>query len=774
MELAREFQVSTTFPDLTTLRRLPLGGGWCLWSWFLVRSAGFPARWVLGVAAPRTSAALDAGADSVEPTYREDAEAVEHALRAIAMDPRFREALTWQNRAALATGVDRLLAIPVGTRTSKPIRARERLIASYLQRYCLKNDTIGFFGPTGWGTATEEAHPVTLAVGPSLLSWRAVYFEHWAIETLARVLASETELRRQLPPRLLPTVSLTGSTLRYGFDATTTLEPAMARLLACCDGSTPATEIARVLAAEPALGLEPDEVFEALDDLVRRRVVQWSLEVPASLQRHEQVLEVQLRAIANPGIREAALAKLARLVAARDAVAASAGDPVTLGQALDQLDATFVELTQSTATRREGQAYAGRSIVYEECVRDTSLTIGRHLMDVLGPVLELLGCSARWYSHEIARRYRALLVERHRALCATGETTVSYMRFFREIAPLLPSDESGHSGIVGEVTAELQRRWREILGHEPGARRVDRTCTELAAKVREAFVADAPGWPSARHLAPDVMLAASDAERLARGEYAIIIGEVHLGNTLLSPAVLSTWQGEEGAIVTANEQDLGVGRVFPVEAENAFTRADLGSWSVHDLDLELGANPSWKPRAQVLRVADLDVELAHESLEVVDRRSGRRFDIIAFLEQYLGFGASGFHPWPDGDHVPRITLGGVVVSRERWRFSTEHLAFARLPRGPEQLAAFRRWAAEHGIPRWTFARVPTERKPVFLDRDSALYVDLAGRLVRKSPWIEISEMLPSVEQLWLPDAAGERHTCELRLVVVDPVAWRPG
>jgi hypothetical protein len=31
------------------------------------------------------------------------------------------------------------------------VRRREEVIASYWQRYCSKNDTIGFFGPLGWG-----------------------------------------------------------------------------------------------------------------------------------------------------------------------------------------------------------------------------------------------------------------------------------------------------------------------------------------------------------------------------------------------------------------------------------------------------------------------------------------------------------------------------------------------------------------------------------------------------------------------------------------------
>ena len=33
--------------------------------------------------------------------------------------------------------------------------------------------------------------------------------------------------------------------------------------------------------------------------------------------------------------------------------------------------------------------------------------------------------------------------------------------------------------------------------------------------------------------------------------------------------------------------------------------------------------------------------------------------------------------------------------------------------------------------------------------------------------INVSEMMPGHDELWLPDAQGNRYTCELRTVVVD-------
>jgi hypothetical protein len=101
---------------------VPLAGDWALRRDFAVRSAGFPVS------------GLDAfGA--------------------------FREALTWQNRGALATAADGLLKDGV-----KPSRRRQReeVVARYWQRYCSKNDTIGFFGPLAWGEV-RDAGPARAA-----------------------------------------------------------------------------------------------------------------------------------------------------------------------------------------------------------------------------------------------------------------------------------------------------------------------------------------------------------------------------------------------------------------------------------------------------------------------------------------------------------------------------------------------------------------------------------------------------------------------------------
>ena len=119
----------------------PLAGDWKLWRDFAVRSAGFPV----------------AGLDVFGPGDESQ------RLSRVAGDARFQEAVTWQNPAALANAV-----LKVAERSpTKPSRARgrEEIVASYWQRYCGKNDTIGFFGPLAWGRIEDDAPAAARPLG---------------------------------------------------------------------------------------------------------------------------------------------------------------------------------------------------------------------------------------------------------------------------------------------------------------------------------------------------------------------------------------------------------------------------------------------------------------------------------------------------------------------------------------------------------------------------------------------------------------------------------
>jgi hypothetical protein len=139
--------------------RVDLTPDWALWRDFAVRSAGFPVEG-LGVFG---------------------GEGESERLAEVARNPAFREAVAWQSRESLSRAVDKHAT---GMQESPSrVRRREDVIASYWQRYCAKNDTIGFFGPLAWGRFAEQGDGFAMRAG-SPEHERVVHFENWAVEAV--------------------------------------------------------------------------------------------------------------------------------------------------------------------------------------------------------------------------------------------------------------------------------------------------------------------------------------------------------------------------------------------------------------------------------------------------------------------------------------------------------------------------------------------------------------------------------------------------------------
>lgn len=70
-----------------------------------------------------------------------------------------------------------------------------------------------------------------------------------------------------------------------------------------------------------------------------------------------------------------------------------------------------------------------------------------------------------------------------------------------------------------------------------------------------------------------------------------------------------------------------------------------------------------------------------------------------------------------------------------------------------------------------FVRSPHDVKPIYLDWDAPVLVEVLARLARQAPWLSFSEMLPGPDELWLKDKGGAAYVSELRCIAVDPLAW---
>ncbi|MEV0678600.1 lantibiotic dehydratase [Actinosynnema sp. NPDC050436] len=830
---------------------VPLGTtGWSVWRDAVLRSTGFPVDRLDGTTAPGAAEAADAflaGGDEAafDAEFERALAAGSAVCRELAADPALREAVTWQSTAALAALDGLLRADPDEPRRNKR-RERERLVVRYWQRYCAKNETIGFFGPAAWATVDPDAPPLTTRPGPGLLRARAVRFEHWALTAVARRLAEDPAVRRWLPPARHPhlTVDEAGRRVLRPVQPPLPLAPADLAALVRCDGRRPAGSVIADL-VDGGVVRTADDGHLLLERLADRGLLSWHGDLPQG-PGAEDALHALVAGIGDPQARERARADLARLTTARDAVASAAGDPDRLAQALAGLDAEFTAVTGRSPRRREGRTYAGRALCFEDTARDVEVVVGgRLLADLAAPLALLLG-AARWLTAELADAYGAALRELYDDLAGDQDEVRLADLWYLAQGPLFGTGDRP----VDAVAREFAARWATLFGlDDPTPRHTDAGPAEavragagrgdagpagagaagvgagpagagsgdagrggagsgdagrggagssgvgangagsgrcgplhfaagdLASAAAAAFPADRPGWSAGRLHSPDLQLCAADVAAVERGDYLVVLGELHTAWPTFDCAVFTQWHPDPAALARHLADDLGGHRVRPLHP------VDWPRYSgrvAHTLDgpgdRQLGIGPA--PGGDPDRLLPATSVVVTPDL-VARAPDGRTWPLLEVFSALLAIHAvDGFKLVHGRPHSPRITVDKLVVARETWRTTVADTGLADVVGERERYLAVRRWRRALGLPDRVFVKLGTEVKPVFADLTSPLHAAslctmVAGAArVDRAAAVTVSEVLPDVGEHWLTDAEGRRYSSELRLHLVDPEAAR--
>jgi hypothetical protein len=758
--------------------RVPLDRtAWSVWRDVALRSAGFPADMVLAICDEPLARSADlAGTGGAGPAYDsvypQAARRLSRAIAGTAADPGFREAVTWQNPGLADNWLHDAGAGAGAVRRAKD-RKRELVVASYLQRYCLKNDTIGFYGPVGWASVTPGTAGLVMTPGEQVIARRATYFEVWAIDKIAAAIAGQGRVLGWLRPRRTRSVFLAGNVLHRPHGKPVILTDAELRVLMACDGSRTMSDVLASAGAPDARAL--------LARLAGLGALRMDLEGPVHAWP-ERLLREEIMRIADSAARAAALAPVERMIEARDAVAATAGDAARLRRALAGLTVAFEEVTGSPATRRAGEPYAGRTVVYQDAVRDVRVELGAAVTGALARPLGLVLDSARWLVNEITARYRVLFAQLlDRETARAGGAPVPLLRLLTVASPYMYA----HSGpemneIIAASVAELQRRWQEVLGVPPSTRRHQVSVDAISAKAAGSFPWQPVAWSNARQHSPDVMIAAASPGEVQRGNFLLVLGELHLANNTLEGRCFVEQHPDPARLIAGEQADHGTRRIVAIPAKDfpyvtsrasppsAMLGPNQAYWSSAAIDSLDPPDP-----AAVMPGAAMTVIRRGGELAVRLMSSGAELDFFEVIGDLMsGVVANAFQPVAPAAHRPRITIDRFVLCREQWIFQVADSgwAFVKDERARYRLA--RIWRQEHQLPERVFFRVPAEAKPVAADFRSLVLVNLFAKHIRQTKAAgygeyTVTEMLPGPGQLWLADHAGRRYTCELRFVAFD-------
>ncbi|HZO13159.1 MAG TPA: lantibiotic dehydratase, partial [Polyangiaceae bacterium] len=611
------------------------------------------------------------------------------------------------------------------------------------------------FGPVAWARCDPEVKDCVLEVGEPLIANHQHFLEAWALLELTTLFANDPEIKLCVPVRRLPPIAIRGEEIKLPLQPPVKREPAVISALEMCDGTRNSKEVARALASQ-AHGTE-EEMLRLLDSLEGEGLVHRRGELPRRY-RAERTLRTWLER-APAAVAAPHLARLDRIERALARLDDACGDAGAVIAAINALQDVFHQETGKPGKRGGGVFYEARSPVFQEARRNVKLALGRSVIEDLRESLGVVLLASRWYNQTIAQRTH----EHARQIVSAGGGRMEFLQLFMMMGPDLLR-------IVDEVAQELKQRWARAVHPLREAGRVEVEAARRA--VEEHF----PRMPIllelARHGSPDLLIAAESAEAIRRGEYQVVLGEMHsAGNTVIQACFMvyhdAMKLGEWSALdvrqvpIIGEWQPVGssIRGMRPVNVYGA-------KWIIPHPHGSEWTNDS------IVALADLCVELDSAGGLIGRDGSGREFGFADMFNPMLpeyatfGFGLAGTAP-----HSERLSIGRLIVERERWVTPGETIAPLMAKDRAERFAKLRSWMRREGMPRHVFVRVPQELKPYYMDLHSPLYIDLFTKLVRRLPepsaLVTIVEMLPRPDQLWLTDAEGNAYTSELRCVCVD-------
>ncbi|GEB95167.1 lantibiotic dehydratase [Microbacterium lacticum] len=830
---------SATVAETTTIP-LPGAEHWRLWPRFVLRGTGFPAEWSRDLTTDRLAEALDTTARGIdaldeqrqhlvrtmldgpllskkgqrvlkavragrvplpvtdEPwsddlaafadaaataadaearlaaVFDEEAAKIAAALEHHASDPRFQAAVRWQNPELGAFLAERQDA------TQRNVKGRQRLnvIARYLQRYTLKNDSIGYFGSHRWGLIDSgDAEELRLVPGP-LVEERTTYLEQWCFDDIADLVAESSDVRAWLPARRRPEVAFDGERVRVSGKLLSLPASRLASIgtvLAACDGERAIPALAAAMPEGSRLS-DPQTLRPLLEAMERAGLITWTLRQPLDMHPGQRLLSV-IERFAPAEVRERFGGLCRDLETLRRALASAPEEPDSVSENMGRLAATFERATGLSASRSHGATYAGRTLAYEDCRRGGDLQIGGGFLERHGAALGLVLDSSRWLAAEYARR----LSHRIDALVLklrSSHDVVDLAVLWESVVPIFFGRDRS---MIEEVRSEMHRRWLKVFGDlSADAEEVRFRSDELADAVAAVFDAEGPGWASGRYQSPDITV----GMRPDGTSYAVL-GEAHVGcNTTRNNLFTQTLDAPSWSAARFVEDvpEPTVRPTFPHQLMST-PRLDIGVASEKSLLAVFGEESTWDLGSPTAFAAADAVVGEGDERHLAVLPDGRRVPLLDVFAESIAFVvAPSFTMLPPRAYWPRVVIDDLVVSRRRWSLdAAEVSALSRTPGGGEsdRLLRLAVWRRGLGLPQRVFVKAPTEDKPFYLDFASpelvALFLKSAtASSERNAGRITVTELLPAHDDLWLTDSEQHGHfTSEFRIVAVDQRPYRP-
>ncbi len=648
-----------------------------------------------------------------------------------------------------------------GSRRNARAGDRERHLLLYLQRICAKSDTFSRFGPSAWGAVTFRAR-IPNSGSEFSISSRDCFLERWTANAVAVALNSDAATRAELAPRLNPNgrideneFVLANKNQRIPLDQRTI------ELLQLCDGQTPAYHW--------------PEAMQQLEDLAHLDVIRWEVESPA-LDPHafESIVSSVEQWREGPARTRwlGALHPLARLPKKFAETQDVASRVDLMNDARERLATIGVE------TRTPGRhLYSAANSIAEECFRNCEVSITEEMADQFAsgaqPWIDFWRDSYAFVASRVSVGLIRLLDSAPRE-----GAVISLPAFLQHCASHnMPLTGYGTVALAQLAFLEVKEAFLKQISDRSDVTEIDLTLADCRV-VREKF--DYPKFDEYTYPSADLQLSARSALAVESGDFQWVLAEFHPPPAMLHHCFY--WSCPDKVRLSKFlAQTVGQRPSFHF----GFAAADFTAHTtVHLFDAlpELTnfvapqrGNEKWR----TVRPGDAEVFVDEETGDVGVRTIDSHEYLGSFARNWII--PLGFHPFHFGlaPHTPRLRCGNVIVQRRAWTVTMEELRpgdFTGISR--DLVLAIEQLRVEKDWPRHVYIR-PTERalrrsgaegrdkdtKPVYIDLESYLSLEIFHRWLKKAGELEVTEMLPDPEHLCWQEADG-RRTFELRTLIV--------
>jgi hypothetical protein len=644
-------------------------------------------------------------------------------------------------------------------RRNKQARADERHLVLYLQRIAGKNDSLSEFGPEGWGKVDSRIEGLQLAPQAGVAR-RETFLERWVAHGTAAAINADPQTRVELAPRLHPKGRIEQNKFIFTDTGETfSLDPEILALLTRCDGTIPAHSLGASV--------------ETLEELAQQNFIRWEMEVPALEAHAFDILIKDILSWREGHVRTRWLEQLQPL-AALSAKFARIIEPPSRVSLIEEATERLEKLGARKAATRF--LYSATNPIGEECFRECNFSIGESLINEVAieaaPWIDLWRDNYAFVASRVAAGLRGLLEQ-----APQQNGALPLPAFLRHCAQMqMPLTGAGMVVLAHLAFQEVKEAFRVMMRDRTKAPEYHLT-TDDCHFVRRNFSYDKFDeytYPSA-----DLQLGAPSIAAVARGDYQWVLAELHPSPALLHHGFY--WScPDEAALASALQQTL----FDKPNLHFGYFAADFTATTAVRLDALPRLTKFVAPERSVgnwqsFRPAETEVFIDEKTGDVGLRARGSRIYLGSFARGWVI--PLGFHPFSFslGPHTPRLLCGNVVVQRRSWTVTVEELGagdFTGISR--DLVVAVERLRAARQLPRHVYIR-PTEQalrrsgvegrdkdtKPVFIDLESYLFLEILHRWLTKAGELEVTEMLPTPDQLLWQEADG-RRTFELRTQIL--------